>query len=152
MQLSPPTTREDISGLCWIQNAKDPKNCFTHCNTFCTFCARVVGEVEVRDVSCCNSPSFSMTPVADWKAALSPSESLLICFCSAMATAFSNASFLVSPETAGGWGFKDWSPAAHAGLPMLVIPLRVLALSPIGDSDETLPGTLFSGTSVWVWL
>lgn len=119
MQLSPPTTRDVISGWCWIQIAVDPKNCFMHW-TFCTFRVQVEWELELRELLCCKSPSFSMTSVADWKATLSSSERLSMYSW----IAFWNASFLTSTELVGGWGSKDWSSVACTS------PARVLALDP----------------------
>ena len=80
IQLTPPTTNEDISGLCWIRIPREPIKCFTHCRTFST---RVVRELEMRDlllrcISCRRSKTSSG---ADMKAFLSSSKSSSIYFC-----------------------------------------------------------------------
>lgn len=111
-----------------------------HWSTFFTLSTQVVWEAEMRDLSCWNSASFSMTSVADWKAALSSSSSLSIWACNA----FSNASFLAGAEIVGGWQFKNEFPAGCAGpqslpeLEIAVIPLLVLAPAALGDPDVIL--------------
>ena len=85
----------------------DPKNCFTHCSAFCTFCTWVV---EIRDLLFCSSSIFSMTSVAEWNAILSSSERLFMYSW----IAFWNASFFTGIEIAGDWGFWDWSLASGA--------------------------------------
>ena len=139
MQWSPPTTREDISGWCWIQIEIDPKNRWMHCNTFFT---RVVWELDMRDLPCCNSPSFSMTSVADWNAFLSSSERSLIYSC----IAFWNASLFTGTGIGGDCGFGDGFEGAGAG------PARILELAAVLDPDMTLLGTVVPGALAGVLL
>ena len=105
MQLRPPTTRADISGLCWMKIERGPMNRLMQSSTFCTR----VRELEMRDVpswAFFNSSIICISE-ADWKAALSPSERSA-CFCKITATAFSNAWFLSGR-------FDSRAPAVCAG-------------------------------------
>lgn len=131
MQLRPPITRVDISGLCPTRVAKGPMNLFTHSSTFWTR----VRDSEMRDVSCwafLNS-SITSTSEADLKAALSPSERLTSS--SIFATAFSNASFLdgagtttevevLGLEEAGLTPLDDWLRRMDGGIREPTNPLN----------------------------
>lgn len=115
------------------------------------------------------NPSITSTAEADWKASLSPSESLSTCFCRTTATVLSNAVFL-GGTGAGGVGWMGVGPEGAGLVGCLegagLASLGVIFLQPSGDirnflnlltraCDATLLGTLVSGakgisTAAWV--
>ena len=116
-------------------------NCLKHGSTLCTLCIRVVWELEVRDLPCCNSSSFSITFVADWKALLSSSERLCVYW-----IAFWNASFRAGAgaENVRDGRFGGWFPVAWTGLGAVVGLARVLELIPVLGFVPELKITLLS--------
>ena len=106
MQLTPPTTNEDISGLCPMNIVREPIKRLRHCRTFST---RLVSDSETRNFPLsCISWMCSRMSGADSKAALSWAERLFTYPC----IAFCNVSSLTG---VGNWRFPVCAPAVRIG-------------------------------------
>ena len=111
IQFTPPSTSEDISGLCWMNIPREPIKYFMHCSTFST---RSVKELEMGDLAlCCISCRRSMTFGADWKAALSSFVSFDIYSCMAFCNDSSFADTDCTPVT---WPEVCWEGVGVAPL------------------------------------